>query len=76
MKYQDQIIKLDTKTQVKYHFDKKTSIKIFKGTLLAASGGAALFVLNILKIANFGTLEPLIVILVPALINIVKIWMR
>jgi len=44
--------------------------------LLAASGGAALFVLNILKIANFGTLEPLIVILVPALINIVKVWMR
>jgi len=62
--------------QLKYKFDKKTSVKILKGTLIAGTGGAALFALNIIKNTGVGSLEPIIVILIPALINLIKEWMQ
>ena len=63
-------------TQIKYHFDRKSNLKILKGTLIAASGGAALFILNLLKSINFGNFESVAVILVPALINEMREWMK
>lgn len=62
--------------QIKHSFDKKTINKIIKGALIAATGSAALFILNYLKKVNIGTLEPVIVMAVPTLINVVKEWMK
>lgn len=62
--------------QIKYCFDKKSITKMSKGALIAATGGAALFILNALKVANVGALEPIIVILVPTLINMVKEYLK
>lgn len=66
----------DKDEQIKNCFDKKTIKKIGKGALIAATGSAALFILNAIKVTNVGIGEPLVVMLVPTLINMVKEWMK
>lgn len=65
-----------TDEQIKYKFDRKTLKKISKGALIAATGSAALFILDYLKMINIGTLEPIAVMIVPTLINLIKEWMK
>ena len=62
--------------QIKNSFDKKSIKKMGKGALIAATGGAALFILNALKITNVGICEPIVVVLIPVLVNMIKEWMR
>ena len=64
-------------TQIKNYFDGKTINKIVMGGLIAATGGAAIAVLNYigaLEVAN-PTLVSLISFGVPFLVNLVKEWM-
>lgn len=65
-------------SQVKYRFDRETLVKIGKGALIAAAGGAALAVLDFI-----GTLEINNVVLasfiawgIPVAVNVVKEWKK
>lgn len=63
--------------QVKRSFDKETIGKIGRGALIAASGAAALYILDAVKVMDFGsTLTPLVGAVVPILVNAIKEWMR
>jgi len=62
--------------QKKFSFDRKTIKKIFKGALIAGTGGGALFVLNSLQVVETGPCAPIIASLVPTMINMVKEWMK
>lgn len=65
-------------TQKAYSFDRESLIKIGKGTIIAASGAAALFLLDLaggIQIDN-PTLASLVALLVPAITNAVKEYIK
>ena len=62
--------------QIKHQFDKVTLIKISKGALIAATGAAALYILGWIKDLDLGTWTPLIVAIVPILVNAIKEWKK
>lgn len=65
-------------TQKAYSFDRESLIKIGKGTIIAASGAAALFLLDLIggiQIDN-PTLASLVALLVPTLANAVKEFIK
>lgn len=64
--------------QIKNSFDKVTIIKVLKGALIAATGTAALFILNWLGGVDVGNplLTGLIAWAVPTLTNLIKEWMK
>ena len=65
-------------TQKAYSFDRESLIKIGKGTIIAASGAAALFLLDLaggIQIDN-PTLASHVALLVPAITNAVKEYIK
>ena len=64
--------------QTKYSFDKITQSKILKGALIALSGGAAISLLTYLQGQDLGniTVNGLVALLVPTLVNAVREYMR
>ena len=63
--------------QTKGSFDKETITKIIKGAVIAATGSAALFILDAVKVIDFGSsITPFVAALVPILVNMVKEWVR
>lgn len=63
--------------QKAYSFDKETLVKIGKGALIAGTGAMALYILNAIGAINFGsTATPIIAMLIPVLVNIVKEYIK
>lgn len=62
--------------QIKNSFDSESLKKIGKGLLIAATGGAAIAILDYIGTIDTGLLEPMVVTLIPTLTNIVKEWMK
>lgn len=62
--------------QKKGKLDKKTLSKTLKGALLAATGAAALAALKFFQKSPIVMNEPILVILVPALLNMLNEWRK
>lgn len=64
--------------QIKFSFDKVTLTKILKGAMIAATGGAALAILNYLGALEVDNplLASFLVWLTPVATNVVKEWMK
>lgn len=62
--------------QTKYKFDKVSVIKMLKGALIAATGAAALYILDWIGSIEVGSWTPIIAAIVPALVNVVKEWLK
>lgn len=59
-------------SQIKNSFDQETLVKIGKGALIAGTGAVALYILDAVKDLDLGAFTPLIVAIVPILVNAVK----
>ena len=63
--------------QVKKSFDKDTLVKIVKGALIAATGALALYILEAIGTIDFGSsITPIVAVVVPILVNMVKEWAK
>jgi len=63
-------------TQIKNSFDRESLLKVGKGALIAATGAAALYILDWAGTIEIGPLTPLIAAVVPILVNAVREWMK
>lgn len=67
----------ETQVQIRHSFDRITLLKIGRGALIAGTGGAALYLFGILGGMDLGSVwTPIIAMIVPTLVNIVKEWLR
>ena len=63
--------------QIKNSLDQETIKKILKGALIAGTGGAGLYILGAIGTLDFGsTLTPLVAVIIPALVNLIREWMK
>jgi len=62
--------------QVKNSFDKTTLIKIAKGAAIAATGSAALYLLDWLTKIDLGVWTPTVALIVPTLVNTIREYMK
>lgn len=64
------------KGQQKHHFDAVTIKKTGKGAAIAATGAAALYLLEFLGQINVGVWTPIIAAGVPIITNMIREWMK
>lgn len=62
--------------QIAKQFDAVTIQKIIKGALIASTGAGVLYILNWAKDLDLGAFTPLLVAIVPIVVNGIKEWMR
>ena len=63
--------------QISKSFDKETVGKIFRGALIAATGAAALYILDAVQLIDFGSaITPIVAAIVPILVNMVKEYLK
>ena len=72
------ILPKNMKGSKKYHLNREETIKVLKGAAIAATGGAALFILEALGAFDISnpTIAAFVAFSIPTLTNLVKNWLR